>query len=140
MPGKRYKKSAVDSKGRISLPPMRVYPQVKKAIEERAERIGLTPAYYVLRLIAIDLGYLSSDSDPKEIRDWLRNGPEDTLIPVRSVAGRALTRLWGGADVTTSQVAKAAGLSYQQAYRQLTRDPGARRTELGWTLLSLADE
>jgi hypothetical protein len=134
MAGRNYrrKKNTVDAKGRVSLPPMRVYPKVKEALDLKAQRVGLSPAYYLLRLVAIDLGYLSPTSDPDEIRKWLRADPEQLYFPVRSVAGEALLRLWRGADVRAVDVAKAAGLSYQQAYRQLSRDPGVRKTDLGW--------
>lgn len=49
-----------------------------------------------------------------------------------SAAGHALEQL-GGLQ-TAKRIAEAAGLSYQQAYRQLSRDKNVLKTENGWAL------
>lgn len=50
-----------------------------------------------------------------------------------SAAGEALAQLGSGVH-TAKMIADTAGLSYQQAYRQLTRDPGVEKTNDGWSL------
>jgi hypothetical protein len=67
----------------------------------------------------------SSDSTPTRSRR--------SKEPKLSAAGQALGRLGGGIQSTTT-IAKEAGISYQQAYRQLSRDQAVEKTEEGWTL------
>lgn len=56
------------------------------------------------------------------------NGDGRTL----SAAGEGLAKL-GGLQ-TTRAIADECGLSYQQAYRQLSRDPGVIQSEHGWSM------
>ena len=52
----------------------------------------------------------------------------------RSAAGKALDQLGVGAH-STREIAAAAGIEYQQAYRQLSRDPGVQQTaNKGWEI------
>lgn len=51
----------------------------------------------------------------------------------RSAAALALERMGGGIH-TARAIADAAKISYQQAYRQLTRDDSVTKTEEGWML------
>lgn len=50
-----------------------------------------------------------------------------------TVAGQALEGMGSGIH-STSHIAKAANLSYQQAYRQLSRDTQVEKHENGWSL------
>lgn len=51
--------------------------------------------------------------------------------PKRSIAGEALERL-GGVQ-STREIAEEAGLTYQQAYRQLSRDPSVTKQGNNWS-------
>lgn len=53
--------------------------------------------------------------------------------PKLSAAGQFLSEMGGGIH-STSAVAKAAGISYQQAYRQLSRDEAVEKHENGWAI------
>jgi hypothetical protein len=50
-----------------------------------------------------------------------------------SAAGRALEQLGGGIH-SASSIAKAANITYQQAYRQLSRDEAVEKHENGWAI------
>lgn len=59
--------------------------------------------------------------------------PRPPREPKASAAGRALGQLGGGLH-TTKAIADAAGLTYQQAYRQLSRDPFVQKDGNQWTM------
>lgn len=78
----------------------------------------------------------NQNSTPKQGRGRFggNGGADNEARPPRlSAAGRALEGLGGGLH-STSAIAQAAGITYQQAYRQLTRDTLVEKQGAEWSM------
>jgi hypothetical protein len=70
---------------------------------------------------------------PWTLKDERVRATRKAKEPKLSVAAQALEQLGGGIQSTTA-ISKMANISYQQAYRQLSRDVAVLKHENGWTL------
>jgi hypothetical protein len=117
---------------REKLPNLRLWPEVVRELEMKGEQSGYSLQYYLLYLIGKDLGYLKPGATVSQTKVWLK-----VRYPLKlrkaSKATRALFKL-GGGPKSTSDVADKASLNYQQAYRQLSRDPNVVKRAGGWVI------
>lgn len=75
----------------------------------------------------------SSDESTPSNRQGQGRRESKPSEPKLSAAAQALEGMGGGIH-SASSIAKAAGVSYQQAYRQLSRDEAVEKHENGWAI------